>query len=589
MRVKQTQFAIHKQGTMSGSSQSHRFPLPFTALQSTISLSLDVSGVPALTVGPDNQVYFAASMKGYALTNQFLPYSVTTSTLTSDFKYNIIVGNYTSTGSPTPPLGLFLTVYSFYNSAMIDDSTTLLNSNTGRGVNTLWSGADDSQPSIAAGSSNEIYIAYVTTGSVYNRYNMATVPTFCGCVNPGPTDVVVARILNVNKIPEVSQQASFPRVTYAQWRIQDATINSCNDETNPHLAIDTVNQFLYMVHQTSGQILCFPVIGSAPNIILSCLQLGTGAVVWREAQGQLNAATGQTKNPAIAVDGRGGICVAAEVTGAIQGGADLSGAVQRVDVVKFTQITTSPGVFSSEYRQWILSGLPGGDLWPGAGKTCREPTIACAPTGQILLAFVTDGVLPDQIRSVTGSNTDLVVVFIQADGSGVIVHQGGLWNSVETRYLSARTPYATADPYGNFYLSVNVVTAEGDNVLVYKLRYGDSASEWGYTVGASTLGAYAIAGNDRPNSMFPTDTPSYPVAAQYSQTPVAAGRTALATATVTNNVQDVTQQEAGMGGSNGLAVGFYREALYYLNDTAFNYMAVTKSICACGKTNCGGC
>lgn len=575
---------------MMTANQPTRFPLPFTALQSTISLSLDVSGVPALTTDPNGQVYFAAAMMGTANTVQPFPSEVTT-IMSNTSNYNIIVGNYTSTGEPAPILGRFgLPIYSFYNSAMIDDATTLTSSNEPiPRVNTLWSGVDDSQPSIAAGANNEIYIAYVTTGSVYNRYNMATVPSFCRCTSPGPQDIVVARILNVNKFFDGNntgpQQQTRFRATYAQWRIQDASINSCNDETNPHLAIDNPNQFLYMVHQTSGQILCFPVIGSAPNIILSCFNVTTGAVVWREAQLNLNAATGGTKNPAIAVDGRGGICVAAEVTGTVQGGADLSGAVQRVEVVRFAQVSSAPGAFVSETRQWVLSALV--DLGPGVGKTCKEPTIACSPTtGQILLAFVTNGAMPGEVNRVSGA-FDLVVVFVGADGSNPIVHQGGLFNPEGMKYTSARTPYATTDPYGNFYLSVNVETTEGDNVYLYKLRYGEAASEWEHVSGTTRLGAYAIAGDNYVNAVFPTDTDTYPVLARYSQTPIAVGRNRIATATVTNNVQDITIPEEGFGGSNGLAVGFYREALYSLNDTAFNYMAVTKSICACGKTNCG--
>ena len=563
--------------------------MPFAALQSTISLSLDVSGVPALTASPDGQLYFAAAMTGIA--NPYQAYPTTVSTITSNSSnYNIIVGNYTSTGDPTPGISFGMgtaPIYSFYNSAMIDDSTTLLNSNSPiPAVNTLWSGVDDSQPSIAAGASQEIYIAYVTSASVYNRYNMATVPSFCPCTSPGPRDIVVARILNVNKltVSGPSQQPPQQRTTYAQWRIQDSSINSCNDETNPHLAIDNPNQFLYMVHQTSGQILCYPVMGSGPNIILSCLDLTTGAVLWREAQQALNAVTGATKNPAIAVDGRGGLCVAAEVTGAVQGGAGLSGAVQRVEVVRFVQVSTAPGVFASQARQWVLSARL--DLGPGVGKTCREPTIACSPrTGQILLAFVTDGAMPGHVNSI--GSFDLVVVFVNADGSNGIVYQGGFFNPLEMPYTSAHTPYATVDPYGNFYLSVNVETAEGDNVYVYKLQYGSAASEWEYVSGPSRMGAYAIAGNDQPNAIFPTDTQTYPVLARYSQTPVAVSRTAIATATVTNNTQDVTPLEEGFGGSNSLVVGFYREALYYLNDSAFTYMTISKSICTCGKTNCG--
>ena len=77
------------------------------------------------------------------------------------------------------------------------------------------------------------------------------------------------------------------------------------------------------------------------------------------------------------------------------------------------------------------------------------------------------------------------------------------------------------------------------------------------------------------------------VPAVYSQTPIAVGTNLICTATVTNNVQDVTTSEAGIPGAKGLAVGFFREALYHLDETAYGYMVNSKSICACGFNDCG--
>ena len=574
------------------------FPLPGVVLQNSISLSMDVSGVPALAVGPLNDVYFAAAMKGTG-TNITGPPSTNTPmppTTTSNL-YNIIIGNYTDTGSrqvnyPSITGASNTDAYSFYNSAYLDDFTTTLHSNLyifgdSPNVNTLLGTTDDSSPSIAVGPNSEVYLAYVTQSSVYGRYNMDSplVPSFCGCVSPGPRDIVVTRLNNYNKFAPSNAGALMNfYATLAQWRLQDATINSCSDDTNPKLAIDRTNLFLYMVHQTASQILCYPVIGTGPNIILSCLSLQTGAVVWREAQRGLNGATGQTTNPAVAVDTAGGICVAMEITGPLDGGSgDLSGATQMVDVVKYAQTTTSPGVFGSKSRAWVLSQFV--DLTPGSGLACRQPTIAMNPvTGQILVAFVTTGTMPGKTRSVAPGFTDLVVVTLNADGTNIRVQQGGVFNPTATPYQSASSPYATNDVYGNFYLSFNVVETTGDtNVFIYKMRPGGD-SQWSY---GGTHDAYALAGNGNPNAIFPTDAPVYPTAATYSQTPIAIGSNVLCTATRTNNAQDVTPSETGFPGSNGLAVGFLNETLYYLNDTAFNYMANTKSICACGTTNCG--
>jgi len=591
----------------------NRFPLAFAVLQTSVSLSTDVSGVPALTIGPNNQVYFAAAMKGNYTPAPSVPTTIPTYVTTSIPEgtrdlYNIIVGNYASDGTNlnVPANGAVYPYYPFFNSANVADTST---SPMGAVAYQLQGTTDDASPSIAVGPDLEMYIAYVTTSQIPQRTNMSNVPSFCGCQRQGSKDIIVARITNQSRnsfnAGGGGQGNLVAVVTTADWRLQDATVNSCSDETGPRLAIDRTNRFLYLVHQTNYQILCYPVTGTAPNIILSCLNLTNGAVVWREAQGSING-SGTTKAPAIAVDTVGGVYVAAEITGPMAGGRDLSGATVGVDVVKFQQVTTSPGVYGSRTRPWVLSQFVSlNPTTPGHSNT--QPTIACDPvTGAILLAFVTTGTLPGQYRSpsLLAGAGDLVVVTCKADGSGLRVQQGGVFHPSHRPYQSASSPYATADPYGNFYLSVNIQEAAAphiNNVLLFKMRK-DGTSMWSYDDAGLTTDAYALAGipfptdpptdpvpGEAPNSIFPSEAShgGSPVPAVYSQTPIAVGTNLIATATVTNNAQDFNPRDAGFPGSNGLAVGFFREALYYLNDTAYQYMSVTKSICACGKTECG--
>ena len=103
--------------------------------------------------------------------------------------------------------------------------------------------------------------------------------------------------------------------------------------------------------------------------------------------------------------------------------------------------------------------------------------------------------------------------------------------------------------------------------------------------------AYALAGGEAeaPNSIFPGEAnqSGVPLPAVYSQTPIAAGAGLFCTATITNNQQDVTPAEAGFPGAKGLAFGFFNEALYHLDETAYGYMVNSKSICACGFNDCG--
>ena len=593
-------------------SHGNRFPLPFAALQNSVSLSTDVSGIPALTIGPDNQVYFAAAMKGTrSQFGAFRPSFITTATPNgTPFLYNIVVGNYDSLGSPYNYTSLFgpQSYWAFYNSANLRDAVP---TPVGPGVQfnvyyQLQGTTDDHSPSIAVGPDLELYVAYVTASQIPERTNMANVPSFCGCMNQGMQDIVVARLTNLNKAVQTSTgpgTAADFLDTVANWRLQDATFNSCSDETVPKLAIDRRNRFLYMVHQTNYQILCYPVVGTDPNIVLSCLNLTTGTIVWREAQGGVNS-SGRTRAPAVAVDTLGGIYVAAEITGPMTGGRDLSGAAATVDVVKFSQVSTSPGVYGSRTRSWVLSQFV--NLNPGAGLFNKEPTIASDPvSGNVLLAFVTTGTMPGKHRSphLVAGGGDVVVVTMKGDGSGIRVQQGGAFNPMSRPYQTASTPYATTDPYGNFYLSVNTQEAASphiNNVLLFKVLRDGSAT-WSYSDGPLVTNAYAMAGvpfphlddpplpGDAPNSIFPAeaDHSGTPVPAVYSQTPIAVGSNVICTATVTNNAQDVTPGDSGFPGSNGLCVGYFKEALYYLNDDAYQYMTVRKSICACGGTDCG--
>jgi hypothetical protein len=130
------------------------------------------------------------------------------------------------------------------------------------------------------------------------------------------------------------------------------------------------------------------------------------------------------------------------------------------------------------------------------------------------------------------------------------------------------------------------------NVLLFKvLKNGNTT--WSYQKGPFVAEAYALAGDapstEAPNALFPGEAnqSGVPLPAVYSQTPIAVGAGVFCTATITNNQQDVTPAEAGFPGAKGLAVGFFNEALYHYDETAYSYMVNSKSICACGFNDCG--
>ena len=237
-----------------------QFPYVLWGAQSTISLSGDTLDNPAIAAVGDS-VYFAAIAK----TNSI------------DAVYNIVCGK--------------------------------LNASTGA---LLWLNAftelstpqNQQQPSIVVGNNNDVYVAYVTTGSTPGNYNMATVPSFCNeCAVSEYEDIVIARINDVGVSPTIA------------WVCQNATVNSCAAETAPKLCVS--GDYLYIVYQTTGAPQCFSPIGTS-NIAASCFTCGTGTQVWLHCSANLNHAGVPNTRPAVAADGEGGVYVAWETEGRVE-------------------------------------------------------------------------------------------------------------------------------------------------------------------------------------------------------------------------------------------------------------------------------
>jgi len=557
-----------------------KFPLAFNQLQ--VIPTGDLSGSPAIAAGIDRNVFFVLSYTG-SIIGQFAQYATLP---------KIVIGNWIPQG-PIPSIAT-----PTYQGVPPLPLTTELG---------------DTQPSCCAGPNNEMYFSFTTQGSLPLKYNMDSVPSFCDCPSPGTSDICVAQAW----FPPSFQFQSQP---YLNWWLQDASLNSCNNEYNSQLCCDRTNRFLYMVHESSANILCFPVIGTGPNVILSCLSIvipnlgtpslaTTGNVVWREAQTGINCA-GATTNPAIATDQDGGVYVAVEINAPIQGGATPT-ATKVIDVIKFKNYSITPynksiyssyannippGVFTSMSRSYVLSGI-NPSIFPPDG-ICSKPSIACTGTasvnpcngvslpksGFIVVAFTTTGTMPGQSQSsyLEPGGSDVVVVSFKSDGTLVTVAQGDVWSPAFNPYVSARDVSVTSDDAGNIFLSYIIKTGTGtESVISYQLYPSSLEKYWNYQEpGGIDYNAYAYAMTGAPNAIFNTSplgsftkTPVVSVANTYfaatssTQTPIAPG-----SQTPTNH---------------GFALTAYTSALYTFDTTVFNYMSQSKSICACGTNNCG--
>jgi hypothetical protein len=558
-----------------------KFPLPYNTVQivpTDISGTLvlgDISGVPSIAVGKEygviNFVYFAISVVGGVTLPDFPPYEFSTPT--------IIAGVWRPDGSlGNPKAGPLF----------------------GRGLsvlpNTLTTTTGDTQPTVAIGPNNELYVAFVTNGSMPNRYNMSDIPSFCPTPSPGISDIVVTQSYIEDSMSAISV------AVLTNWWIQDASINSTNNESNPQICCDRTNRFLYMVHQSEGNILCFPVIGTGPNVILSCITLTdntvnppigtTGAVVWREAQADINC-DGATTNPAIATDQNGGVYVAVEINGPIQGGA-FPTATQVIDVIKFknysvtpytpTQDSTfqiPPGIFTSMSRSYVLSGIDS-SIFPEDG-TSSKPSIACDPvSGTVVLGFTTTGTMPGQARSsfVNVGGGDVVLVTFKSDGTLLTVLQGDMWSPAFNPYTSARDVSLTSDNAGNIFMTYIITTASNTEcVLAYQLYPTTGGQLWNYQEpGGINYTAYAYAMTGAPNTIFNTAP-----LGSFTKTPMGsfANQYFIATSSTQTPIGGIAPVQ------HGLQMTGYESALYTFDNTVFNYMSRSKSICACGTTNCG--
>lgn len=389
---------------------------------STLASNIDISGAPSIVVGPDDEVYFAVAATG------------TVGSLPPTSTYDIIVGCFGGEG----------TLRWLFRDA------------------SLVSGSNDSQPQLVLGLSGEAYLAFVTPGAIPGRSNAADVPSLCGnCgVTAGRLDVVLARLDGIT----TATPSALPTVA---WRVQDAFLNSCNDETALRLHFDLVGNQLFLAYQCSGATLCNVAVGT-PNIVIVAFA-PAGFLTWSYQDSLLNS-TGSNTVPAITTDGIGGVYVAFAHTAAVVGGGTMQGA-KDVEVLRLYV----EGAPVRVVRDWILSATT---TINSAGTNDQPALVADTTRNLVYLAFTATAAVPGGEKTATDS--DIVFASIKADGTVNWLLQKPEYNEVTYRYSSIDTPQLSIDQYGNIYMAAHAVHAGSGNDQIIMIKINPGSQEGWY-------------------------------------------------------------------------------------------------------------
>lgn len=399
-----------------------------------------------------------------------------------------------------------------------------------------------SQPCIVIGTNNDLYVSFTTPGSTQNNFNMANVPIFCPCINPGPLDVVVARI---------NYTASGAKVA---WVVQNARINSCANEQLSQLAIDPISNLVYVVLQTNGSVNCSTPIGTT-NLVLSCFTLN-GVQRWLETQALLNG-SGQNQNPTIAADTQGGVYVAFEST---------ASGTQQIQLLKFQTTATS------YTKAWSLSGLT------SMGGVSSSPSM-CINLNEthIFLGFLTTGSVGG--NSPTGSAHDMVAVAITPAGTIQWIRQGTQFNQLPYTYADASQPYMTVDQNNNMTFTLLTYsaspTAGQQSVFLFKVKPSDGSSV--YSING--FNNFPIAYSGSSVAILPSG-PS----GSFTKAAVNAPNGYL---TVVLGTQVPLPGQTKTSSNYDIAILNYALHTTYMNISPFTFMTQNKLICTCnGACSC---
>ncbi len=327
----------------------------------------------------------------------------------------------------------------------------------------LVANANATIPSLTVGSAGELYLGFQTTGAVAGKVNMFDTFSFCGScggASAGRWDIVVARIDGA--------ASGSPTVS---WVIQDASIDSCNNEQSPALVFDSAGSRLLVSYTCSGAVVCGAPVSSTQNIVVTALDSTTGGLLWNFQSDLLNCTT-NNQSPAITVDSAGNIYVANIISSAVVGG-QFSGTTF-VEVIRFHQ----EGSPVQLVRDWILSSVV--TINPPTGAASQPTLQVDSARGRLLIGYLTTGVIAGgNVRPGSLRNPVFAAVSTET-GALQWIKQSAIYNPSPFAYTLADSLTSALDDVGNFYAAFRIDAGTENAVVVFRIGADNGEPVWSY-------------------------------------------------------------------------------------------------------------
>ena len=231
-------------------------------------------------------------------------------------------------------------------------------------------------------------------------------------------------------------------------------------------------------------------------------------------------------------------------------------------------------------RVWVLSQSL--NIFADGGNGSQPSIVADRTNGFVFLAFLATGKVMN-IYDSSPSYHDLVFMSFTSDLVMRWIYQGGdEFNPSEITYSDCDSPYLMMDRYGNMFITLlTYLSPSGMNMAVF--HYDQSGdSRWGYPrTETERYPVYMWARTNGPNAVFPTSS-----FGSFSKIGIGKAYSNIFLGTITDLVAP-GQIQVGAVGTNMACISRFTENIYYKDRNAFSYMLDIRSICRCGKENCG--
>lgn len=288
---------------------------------------------------------------------------------------------------------------------------------------------NDTNPSIAADTAGNVYVAYQSFG------------TISGGVNAGDFGIVVVKLTTDGAV---------------QWMQQTATMNTSAADTTPSIAVDTAGN-VYVAYMTAGMVSGGTLLGSTDIVVFKLTT--AGLMQWMRQAITMNT-TGTESAPAIAVSPSGADVYLCYTTNAAMSGGSFGGGTRDTVLIKLT---------TAGLHQWTRQT----QLQAASAAATEDTPRIVADATSVYLTYSTAGTVSGGTQAGTAGTTDIVVYKLSSAGAVQWIAQSPVANTSQ----NDTTPTIGVDTLGNVYVTyLTAGTASGGvlsgaaDVVLFKLN-----------------------------------------------------------------------------------------------------------------------